>query len=125
MTQPIDYLIAALSQTTDDASVIGANQIRDQRNDDLGTSQNIQNEDPSVPVSVPPENTSSPTNTPRRIQLVKLLSSSSLKRKQHKYTNCLYCSRFCFSRKQTETHLRQSELCQALYMRKEKVHAKP
>ena len=124
MTQPIDYLIATLSQTTNDGSVVSADQSNNQTNGTLVASQNIQNQDANAPVSVPSQTTSSPISMHRHIRLTKLLSTSSVKRKQHKHTNCLFCPRFCFCRKQIEAHLKESELCQALYMRKGMIHTK-
>ena len=116
MTQPIDYLLAALSQTTEDSD---DDFISDQRNNNVVPNQVLQNNGSSPPQV--PQNTLSPTSTARRIRIIKLLSSSSLKRKHHKNLNCLFCPRFKYSRKQVESHLTESELCKALYLRKFKV----
>ena len=62
--------------------------------------------------------------TPEQLSklVIKNLSSSSLKKRQIKATNCKYCSRFKFSREQLEMHLKESDTCYLLYLRQEKVN---
>ena len=116
MAEPIDLLLAALSQTTDNGS---SGTVTENQNENVGEVA-LENDEHSRRTALPSQN-SSPINTARRIRLSKLLSSSSLKRKQVKSTNCFFCQRFQFCRKQVESHLTESPLCQALYLRKFKV----
>ena len=95
MTQPIDYLLAALSEMDEETD---------------GDDDNICANRPSTPPSL---------QSPR---LAKFLTSSSLKRRQFKPSHCKYCSRFRNNRQQVEEHLRDSELCLSLYLREFKVN---
>ena len=61
--------------------------------------------------------------TPERLTTLRIknLSTSSLKKRQKKSTNCRYCAKFKFSREQIESHLAEYETCYLLYLREEKV----
>lgn len=63
----------------------------------------------------------SPSTKQRRVRMVRILSSSSLKKQTIKTSPCKYCHRFRFGRAQLEAHLKENEICASLYMRAEKV----
>ena len=64
----------------------------------------------------------SPVRSERRqIRMAKFLSSSSLKHKIIKPAHCKFCRQCTNSRQEFETHLRNSGICEALYLRLEKV----
>ena len=121
MTQPIDYLLAALSQTSNAdsaASISDTTNNRDrQPQSNLTVSNNQHNDDAGSSTQMSSQRTLSPSTIRRNLRMVKFLSSSSLKKRQIKTSNCKYCVRFCHSRRQVQSHLEESEMCQALSFR--------
>ena len=119
MTLPIDHLIAALSQSTNGGSTVDSNEVADQTGNNLTGNSDLHRDDSLPSATLSSQNSS--RNIERSIRLTKFMSSSSIKRKQVKSINCLFCVRFRYSRKQIELHLKESKLCEALYLRKFKV----
>ena len=108
---PLDYLVEFLDtpSSNDNSSIRGTNNV---------STENYANEDYDRPNGI------NGPKTPEQLSklAIKNLSSSSLKKRQIKASNCKYCSRFQFSREQVETHLKQSETCFLLYLRHEKLN---
>ena len=71
-------------------------------------------------LSTPPQSTS-PASVRRQVRIARILSSSSLRKRQIKSVPCKYCMRFKFGRNQIEQHLIESTLCCSLYLREYKV----
>ena len=103
--EPIDYLLEALEDDSED-EITDVSEI-------VTVSANNRSSHQSTPISSP--------NHLSKLG-VKNLSSSSLKKRQKKSTNCKFCIRFKFSREQLEQHFKDSETCCLLYMRQEKVN---
>ena len=109
---PIDNLIDVLSQSQEETtSTISGN-----------ANAAISNETTAIANDAPSPPSTPPISIRRQVQLAKYLSSSSLKRKMKKRTNCKYCNRFSYSRQQLERHLTNSEVCLAMYKREFKVN---
>ena len=103
--EPLDYLVEALDELSDSENTSDTNQ------NQCNNLRQITN--PITPIS-----------SPEKISnlAIKNLSSSSLKKRQKKTSNCKYCIRFTFSSQQLENHMLESEVCASLYMRHERVN---
>ena len=108
--EPIDYLLSFLEKETNDGGDSQQNLSQAEGSSEAAGDNSCNDRD--VPAS--------PVLLPRH---VKFLSSSSLKKRLKKTTNCRFCVRFQFNRDQVETHLKQSELCFNLYARQFRVHS--
>ena len=111
--QPIDYLIEALSQDSQDNNSTQGN-----RNEDQSSTINL------APNNISPRTPSpmSPATIRRNCRLARILRTSSLKKRIIKHYHCQFCPRFRFSRAQMEAHLKESQLCLNLYLRLFKVN---
>lgn len=105
---PIDYLIEALSQDSQQNS--------SSQNVGVNAQSTVSNSAPTANITRTPTQMT-PSTIRRNCRIAKILGSSSLKKRIKKSANCRFCSKFIFSRPQLESHLSQSELCLALYLR--------
>lgn len=115
--EPIDALLDALSQVSDQTT---DTEVQNNVRQDQVSHRDANNDNSTGQPSTPTQSTS-PRSIRRMIRYTRILSSSSLKKKQIKSVACRYCNRFKFGRKQIEDHLNQFEVCLALYEREFKV----